>query len=154
MKYSKIITILLISIYSQAQVSITLKYKKNKCGGAKNQDTTSYFLLANKKWIIEYPTKKIDTIITDVQGKIKLPTQKGTYLLYEPWKYYHTAPSDFPLSLYDKNCLISSYSIPDFTILITSKKKYKISPLYFYIPCPDKHPCLRKDTIIPKIPSH
>ena len=154
MKPTLLIISLLISIYSQAQISITLKYKRSKCGGAKNQDTTSYFLLANKKWIIQYPSKKIDTIVTDIQGKIKLPAQKGTYLLFEPWKFYHTAPSDFPMSLYDKNCLSSSYSTPDFTIQITSNRKYKISPSYYYIPCPDKHPCLRKDTIIPRIPSH
>lgn len=152
----KILTTILCMLPAlhHAQFSITIKYKKAKCGGARNQDTTSYFLLANKKWILQHPHQKIDTLYTDINGRIKIPNKKGTYYLYEPWKYYHQAPPYFPPSLYNKTCLQNAYTTPDFTITVSSKKKYKISPLYYYLHCPDKHPCLRTDTIIPRIPTH
>lgn len=154
MKYY--ITLILYSItlsLSYAQLCVTLKYKKAKCGGHKNLDTTSYFLLANKKWIIQYPSKKIDTIYTNINGQIKIPNKKGTYYLFEPWKYYKHTP-DFPIQLYDKNCLQTMWQTPDFTIIVHSNKKYSIVPLFLNTFCPDKHPCLRKDTIIPRIPQH
>ncbi len=137
------------SIYSQ--FSVVLKYKKARCGGVRTPDTTSYFILANKKWIIQYPSQKIDTIYTDVNGKIKIPNKKGAYYLYEPWKFYHQCPN-FTIQLYDKSCLNKAWQTPDFTITVISNKKYKLSPLYLNTHCPDKHPCLRTDTIIPHIP--
>ncbi len=153
-RYINIFLFILLVSASYGQFSITLKYQKPKCGGARNIDTKPYFLLTNKKWIIQHPNKKIDTIYTNVQGKIKIPNKKGTYYLYEPWKFYHQNPADFPMQLYDKKCLEKEWSNPDFTIIISSNKKYKIIPKYLKIYCPDKHPCLRNDTIIPHIPYH
>ncbi len=147
-----ILSLLFLSIHLNAQFNVTLKYKQPRCGGKKNPDTTSYFLLANKKWIIRYPSGKIDTLLTDINGKIKIPSQKGTYLLYEPWKFYQSTPG-FPIQLYDKTCLQKEYTIPDFTIKVISNKKYSILPLYHSPYCMDKHPCLRTDTVIPRIPS-
>lgn len=144
--------LIFFSINLNAQFLITLKYKKPKCGGARNPDTTSYFVLSNKKWIIQYPSNKIDTIYTNSEGKITIPSIKGKYYLFDPWKYYKQTPSDFPVKLYDKKCLEAEYSKPDFIIQISSKKKYKISPSFWTPYCPDKHPCIRKDTIIPRIP--
>lgn len=154
MKMKWIYILIFMATSSYAQFSITLKYKKPKCGGARpvNTDTTSYFLLTNKKWIIQYPSQKIDTIYSDIDGKIKLPNKKGTYCLYEPWKYYHQAPPDFPIQFYNINCLEKHWNTPDFKIKICSNKKYKIIPLHLTLYCPDKHPCLRTDTVIPRIP--
>ncbi|GAB4202653.1 MAG: hypothetical protein Fur0023_08790 [Bacteroidia bacterium] len=147
-----LVFLVLLSMHVQAQFNVTLKYKRPNCGGKKNPDTTSYFLLANKKWMIQYPSGKIDTVYSDINGKVKIPAKKGTYLLYEPWKYYHSTPSDFPLQLYDKNCLQMHYAIPDFTIYVVSNKKYRLRPQALQIYCIDKHPCLRTDTVIPRIP--
>lgn len=143
---------------SSAQFSITLKYKQQKCGGKKNPDTTSYFLLANQKYIVQfygYKTKtlqKTDTIISDIAGKIKIPNQKGTYYLYKPWKYYHSYPADYPKNFYNTECIKQEWEKPDFTIKVHSNKKYTVEPQYIISYCPDKHPCIRKDTVIPKIP--
>ncbi|GIV27804.1 MAG: hypothetical protein KatS3mg027_1618 [Bacteroidia bacterium] len=150
--YFLILFILTLSSPFMAQLNVTLKYKKAKCGGAKSQDTTSIFLLSNKKWILEHPNKKIDTIYTDDNGTIKLSNKKGQYKLYEPWKFYKQTPSDYPIQFYDKKCLQKAYQNPDFTIIVSSKKRFKLSPQYYLQVCPDKHPCLRTDTIIPRIP--
>jgi len=141
-----------LSIDINAQSLITLKYKKPKCGGARNADTTSYFVIPNKKWIIQYSNNTIDTIYTNSEGIIVIPSKKGKYYLFDPWKYYKQSPSDFPIQLFDKKCLEKEYSKPDFIIQILSSKKYKIIPSFWSPYCPDKHPCLRKDTVIPRIP--
>lgn len=151
----KIFTLTFLLLFSTpilAQFTITLHYKKTKCGGIKNTDTSTYFPLSNTKWILQYPNKTIDTITTDANGKLQIPYIKGTFYLYYPWKFYKKYPADFPKNFYDLNCLQTSYSSPDFTIKVSSKKKYRLLPLYIYDYCPDKHPCLRKDTIIPRIP--
>lgn len=137
-----------------AQINITLKYKKAKCGGARPQDTTSYFLLSNKKWILISPHNKIDTVYTDGNGILKIPNKKGRYKLFEPWKYYQSTPFGFPIQLYNRQCLQKYYQTPDFTIKVHSSKKYNLTPAYYSSICPDKHPCLRTDTIIPRIPIH
>lgn len=137
-----------------SQTSIVLNYKKSKCGGVKpnNTDTTTYFPLTNKKWIIQYPGQKIDTIYTDKVGKIKLPNKKGTYYLYTAWKYYHLSPPEYPIQFYDKDCLKEEWNTPDFKITIHSRRKYTISPPFLNTLCPHKHPCIRKDTVVPIIP--
>lgn len=154
MRYAYLIGLLFVYVHSFGQFSITLKYKKPHCGGKHYSDTTTYFLLANQKWILISPNNKIDTVFTNIQGKVKIPNKKGKYFLYQSWKYYKSSPSDFPVILYEKQCLQEHWNIPDFTIHVISNKKYKISPLYYTPYCPDKHPCLRKDTVIPKIPHH
>lgn len=155
-KYRRPYIFLVFSIWFylnvKAQFSVTLKYKIPKCGGKKNTDTTAYFLLANKKWIVQYPSGKTDTLTTDINGKIKIPPKKGTYLIFEPWKYYKQFPPYFPEQFYNKQCIADWWKIPDFTIRVLSNKKYKLTPPYLITYCPDKHPCLRTDTIIPHIP--
>lgn len=143
--------LLLIARFLYGQFTIELKYKIPKCGGKKNPDTTSYFLLKNKKFIVQYSSNKIDTIITDALGKIKLPDKKGKYYLYEPWKFYKTAPPEFPLQFYNKTCLTKEWKKPDFIITIISSKKYRIQPQYLIPYCIDKHPCLRTDTALPHV---
>lgn len=152
MKYLLIPPILLFQIASYAQLSITLKYKTPKCGGARKTDTSSYFLFTNKKWIILSPNQKIDTLYTDINGKIKIPNKKGNYLLFDPIKFYQQYPPTYPHQFYNKSCLQEYWKTPDFEIIITSKRKYTIQPPYLTTYCPDKHPCLRTDTIIPRIP--
>lgn len=137
---------------SKSQISITLYYKKAACGGIQSPDTSRCFLLINKKFIVQYPSEKIDTLYTNSEGKLQLPKKKGKYFLYEPWKYYHQTPAYYDSSFFDKKCLEKIYHEPELVIHMVTFKKIKIYPSYYTEICPQNLPCFKKDINIPKPP--
>ena len=146
-----LLTIVVFSFNTSAQFDVFLKYKKTQCGGKPRKDTVEYFPYANQKLIVIYNGGTIDTLLTSPKGKIKIKNKRGVYNIFKSWKYYHSFPADFPASYYDSLCIKEEWNKPDWIIVVSSSKKYKITPLFLKEYCPDKHPCISKENNIPKI---
>jgi len=117
------------------------------CGGAKPtpEVLAKYekpWPYANKKLIMISPSGKADSVTTDKNGILNLKLKDGTYKLYEPWRYYKTAPDGSTIDNYDKSCLEEQWKKTDISIII-KKRKSQVTTIIDEAFCPHKMPCLK-----------
>lgn len=116
------------------------------CGGAnttkklKNTPNKSV-VYSNKRLIFISQDQTIDTLTTDKSGYLKLKLPYGTYLVYEPWKYYHTLPKGFLPASINMDCLKEEWLKEDLKIVI-SKKTITVANNIILLKCPNEFPCL------------
>jgi hypothetical protein len=97
-------------------------------------------LYANKKLIV-ISGDHVDTITTDKTGYIKASWPYGTYLLFEPWKYYKQVPKGFSELQLDRVCLQKEWLKEDLKIVV-SKKTTTVANNIILLKCPSEFPCL------------
>ncbi len=151
MKGLSLCFLLIIGFYSFSQtkkVRLKLVQYLPYCGGMKpNKDLENNpnkgTLYANKKLIIINEHQEIDTITTDKSGYIKTTWAYGTYLLFEPWKFYKKIPSGQNPDNVDMDCLKEEWKKEDLKIVV-SKKTITVANNIIFIKCPYQFPCLIK----------
>ena len=116
------------------------------CGGARpNNDLKNTpnkgIAYSNKKLIYSSDKQKIDTLITDKYGYLKLNLPYGTYFVYEPWKYYMKIPKGMDEQNLNRQCLKEEWAREDMKITI-SKKTITIADNLKLPKCPYQFPCL------------
>ncbi|MBI3517738.1 MAG: hypothetical protein HY062_00075 [Bacteroidetes bacterium] len=119
------------------------------CGGIKSSKNlkdspNKSVVYANKKLIVVTQEQLVDTIVTDKSGYIKTTWAYGTYLLYEPWKYYKKIPPGHTERQLDMNCLQHQWAKEDLKIVV-SKKTTTVANNMILLECPDKFPCFVKE---------
>jgi len=132
--------------FSQSKVYLELAQKQNYCGGAKPPAEVLAALekplpYADKKLIIVSATGKIDSTKTDSKGVLKIKLKRGSYKLYEPWRYHKLAPDGTVLANLDHECLKKTWEKVDISI-DTKKKKQQIVVNLDEVFCPHSKPCL------------
>jgi hypothetical protein len=113
--------------------------KANTTKDVKNTPTRSV-VYANKKLIV-VSADHIDTITTDKTGYIKVSWSYGTYLVFEPWKYYKQIPKGFSSQQLDMACLQKEWLKEDLKIVV-SKKTTTVANNIILLTCPSEYPCL------------
>lgn len=139
------------SLFSQSKkTQIKLVQYLPYCGGAKpNKDLQNTpdksVAYANKKLIIVSDKQKIDTFLTDKNGYLKMNLPFGTYLAFEPWKYYMKIPKGMSESNLNMDCLKEEWAKEDLKITISKKTttvvdNLKLPKCSYQFPCLiDKH---------------
>lgn len=97
-------------------------------------------LYANKKLIV-ISGDHVDTITTDKAGYLKASWPYGTYLVFEPWKYYKQIPKGFSELQLDRACLQKEWLKEDLKIVV-SKKTTTVANNIILLKCPAEFPCL------------
>ena len=113
----------------------------NESGSAKELKNTpnKSTLYANKKLIV-VSDGRTDTITTDKSGYIKESWAYGTYLVFEPWKYYKKIPKGFTEGSLDRDCLHQEWLKEDLKIVV-SKKTTTVANNIILVKCPDEFRC-------------
>ena len=138
-----------LSLFSQTKKSkVKLVQYIPYCGGAKpskdlENTPNKGIAYANKKLIFVSDKQKIDTIITDKNGYLKMNLPYGTYLVYEPWKFYNKIPNGMDANNIDTACIKEQWHKEDLKIVL-SKKTVTIANNLIYPKCPYQFPCLIK----------
>jgi hypothetical protein len=96
----------------------------------------------NKKLIFVSCLQVIDTLTTDKSGYLKLTLPYGTYLVYEPWKFYKKIPQGYNETQMVMSCLQEEWLKEDLKIVI-SKKTITVANNIILLTCPDKFSCLK-----------
>jgi hypothetical protein len=136
-------------LFSQSRkVKVKLLQYVPYCGGSnstKNLAKTPNkpVVYAKKKLIFISQDQNIDTLGTDKNGYLKLGLPYGTYLVYEPWKFYRTLPIGFSENNIDMDCMKEEWQKEDLLIVI-SKKTITIANNIILLKCPSEFPCLTK----------
>ena len=151
MKLNYVLFFILISfsLVSQTKKSkVKLVQYLPYCGGAKpNKDLANTpnkgIAYANKKLVFISDKQIIDTIITDKNGYLKMNLPYGTYLVYEPWKFYNKIPNGMDVNNIDTACINEQWHKEDLKIVL-SKKTVTIANSLIYPKCPYQFPCLIK----------
>ena len=74
-------------------VLVSLSYYQPYCGGARpsrdmQEEATKPKPYANKMVIVISAAGKVDSVKSNTNGVIKLRLKRGTYKIYETWRYY------------------------------------------------------------------
>lgn len=144
--YASLLLLISFTVFSQTKkVRVKLVQYLPYCGGAnttkdlKNTPNKS-LVYANKKLIV-VSGDHIDTITTDKTGYIKASWSYGTYLLFEPWKYYKQIPKGYSNLNLDMDCLQHEWTREDLKIVV-SKKTTTVANNIILLKCPDEFSCL------------
>lgn len=138
-----------MSLFSQSRkTKLKIVQYMPYCGGARpNKDLQNTpdkaIAYANRKMIFISDKQKIDTLITDKNGYLKLNLPYGTYFMYEPWKYYMKIPQGMQESNLNMDCLKEEWAKEDLKITI-SKKTITVVDNLKLPKCPYRFPCLIK----------
>ncbi len=121
---------LFLSLFLGAQkktANMELIYHEPYCGGARPTDEILAEAqkpkpYAGRKLILVSKTGKVDTVTTDLNGKLKLKLKKGEYHLFEAWRFYKLTYNGAPVEQFDKTCLIKEWEKATVEISVTRKK--------------------------------
>lgn len=151
MKYLVFCFVLFLNfdLFSQAKkVRIKMVQYFPYCGGAKpNKDLKNTpnkaIAYSNKKLIVINEKLDVDSVTTDKSGYLKTKWDYGTYLLFEPWKYYERMPPGQDSTNINKECLKDEWKKEDLRIVV-SKKTTTVANNITILKCPYLFPCLIK----------
>ena len=136
-------------------VYVSIQYLQPYCGGARPSDEMINEAerprpYANMTVMWVSANGRIDSAKTNEQGQLKLKLKKGTYFLYESWRYYLNTPNDLPIESFDKECLKTEWQKAICKIKV-QKKSADISGLGPLVkPCSWALPCLNTQPQIPE----
>ncbi len=117
--------------FSQAkQVSLQINYMQPYCGGARPSaemlaEAQKPKPFANKTIIVVSKKGRADSAKTNTNGELVLKLKKGSYKIYESWRYYKKGASGLKLADFDKECLKSEWN-KETKEIIVSKKEFKV----------------------------
>jgi hypothetical protein len=144
-------------LFSQKKnIKITFTFIQPYCGGARpteemQRDAEKEKAYAGKTIVYVSAKGKIDSCRTDENGTVKLRLRKGSYTLYESWRYNLYTPHNLPIESFDRACLVKEWQKPLCTVKV-QKKDVKITGLNAIInTCPWRSPCLL-DSAQPPLP--
>jgi hypothetical protein len=148
MNVLRISLLLLISLTVVSQTKktrIKLVQYLPYCGGANTtkdfKNTPNKSVVYSNKKLIVISDEHIDTVITDKSGYLKTTWGYGTYLLFEPWKYYKQIPKGYSEQNLDMNCLKQEWLKEDLKIVV-SKKATTVANNIILLKCPNEFVCL------------
>ena len=107
-------------------VLVSLSYYQPYCGGARpsrdmQEEATKPKPYANKMVIVISAAGKVDSVKSNTNGVIKLRLKRGTYKIYETWRYYKTS-QEGPIANYDTECLKAEWQKEYYTITFSKKE--------------------------------
>ncbi len=149
MKLVFVCLLMSFSLFSQKKTRIKLVQYFPYCGEVQSsrnlkESPNKSVVYGNKKLIVISEQHVVDTIITDKSGYIKTTWAYGTYLLYEPWKYYKKIPAGFTERNIDMVCLQKEWGKEDLKIVV-SKKTTTVANNIILLKCPNEFPCFVKE---------
>jgi hypothetical protein len=151
MKFKLLIAFLFLCLFSYSQkkkVTAKITYREPYCGGARpteemvaeSQKQKNY---SGKMMMLVSEKGKIDSAKTNEQGELKFKLKKGTYKLFEPWRYYLNTPNGGDANDFNLDCLKQEWEKEAYLIVVT-KKEIKIAPRTEIVAfCPSEVPCIK-----------
>lgn len=145
LRVSLILLISFISFSQTKKTRIKLVQYLPYCGGANTtkdlKNTPNKSVVYSNKRLIVVSENHIDTVATDKYGYLKTTWAFGTYLLFEPWKYYKQIPKGFSEQKLDMNCLRQEWLKEDLKVVV-SKKTTTVANNIILLKCPNEFVCL------------
>lgn len=137
------------SLFGQKKtVVLSLSYFQPYCGGARptkemQEEAAKPKPYSNKAVVIVSETGKADSVKTNATGRIKIRLKKGTYKLYEAWRYYKSTANGEAKTNYDEECLKNEWKNETYLITVT-KKGYELKEVNQIINnCDWNTPCIK-----------
>lgn len=135
-------------------VRLELSYYEPYCGGARPTDEMMAEAqrpkpFATRKLILLAKSGKVDTVMTDALGKVKLRLKKGDYTLMEPWRYYRASFNGAPIDRFDSECLKNEWTKATVKISVTAKKATVVFTNELHNYCDWAVPCLLESQMPP-----
>ncbi|MDI1353654.1 MAG: hypothetical protein PSX36_01960 [bacterium] len=97
---------------------------------------------ANKSIIYLSEKGRIDSASTDAEGSLTLKLRKGTYHLFETWRYYLYTPLNLPFSAFDRACMIKEWEKYLYTITVLRRSYKTVQTNLLVELCEENIPCL------------
>jgi hypothetical protein len=129
-----LVCIILCNVFAgfsqKKNITINLTYYQPYCGGARptkeiEAEAAKSKPYANKMVMVVSNVGKVDSIKSNADGVIKLRLKRGTYKIYEAWRYYKTS-QDGLIAKYDAECLKAEWQKEYYTITV-SKNEFVIT---------------------------
>jgi hypothetical protein len=159
MKFKSVILFCLCStvlLSQKKKVQICFTYIEPYCGGARpteemEQDAQKRKVYANKTIVYISSRGKLDSATTNSEGKLQLKLRKGTYSLYEQWRYNMDTPNNYPIESFDRECLKIEWEKMVYKLEVGRRNVSLKEINTILIPCSWQTPCLinGKDGIVP-----
>jgi hypothetical protein len=157
MQLNRLLLLLTLPLSLSAQkvrVEIPVSYTRPYCGGArpteemeKEAATPKPLIGATFIWLSE--DGRSDSVRTDSEGKLHLKLKKGSYKIYEAWRYRLDTPNNLPIENFDKLCLRAEWEQSTFQVTVTKKKyDYRILQPIVKV-CDWSLPCLQGEVPVP-----
>lgn len=146
------LTMALTTCAQKKVVTITVNFTRPYCGGARPtpemiKAASEPRPYANKTLVWVSEKGKADSAKTNEKGILKLKAAKGTYKLYEAWRYYQKSPNNGVMTQYDTECLKVEWKKECYSIVVGNKITVnEISQIIEF--CAHAQPCLKDENII------
>lgn len=136
------------------KVIINITYKSQYCGGARPTpemiaEAEKSKPYANKTMVIISDKFVVDSAKTNVKGQLQIKIKKGTYTIYEAWKYYKTGPDGMDVSKFEKECLKMEWQRHVFRVIKKGKKAVIETGTEITERCPWSAPCANANSVGP-----
>lgn len=138
----------------KTRVQIEVSHLHPYCGGARpteeiEKEASTPKPFAGKTFIILSEKKKIDSVRTDDKGLLTIKLKKGSYRIYEAWRYNLETPGHADIMQFDRTCLLAEWE-KVYATLIVEKKKFRhqvLNPIVDF--CEGQYPCLNSVEVPP-----
>lgn len=126
----KTIFITLLSCYfnsfSQIKVKAQINFEQSYCGGIRPpaeilENITKPKPYANKTIVIISNKGNVDSLKTNETGFFSVKLKKGSYKVFESWRFYKKGSEGLPESNFEKDCLKIEWQKEILEIIITKK---------------------------------
>jgi hypothetical protein len=154
------LTIILVTaagvIFSQKKtINVTFTYIQPYCGGARPseemlREAEKPKPYSNKTVMCVSTKGRIDSAKTDENGKARFKLKKGSYLVYESWRYYLYTPFNIPIESFDRECLKSEWQKATCKIVVDRKAANVVGLHPIVVPCSWNAPCLLEQGPVPQ----
>lgn len=140
-----------VLIGQKKAVTINLNYFQPYCGGARpskeiQEDAAKPKPYINKTVVLISERGKVYSVQTNSLGVIQIKLKKGTYKLYEAWRYSKSNMNGDAKTNYDEECLKNEWKNESYQIRVT-KEGYDIKEVNQIINyCDWNVPCLKNGT--------
>jgi len=141
-------------VMQKTAVSLQVTYTEQYCGGARpseelQENAEKNKPYANRTLVFVSQTGKIDSSRTDAQGNLGIKLKKGSYSIFEAWRFNLFTPEDLPIESFDRECLKQEWTQPYGSLLLDKKTMVfkKLNPIIKY--CSWRAPCLLQQEIPP-----
>lgn len=152
-----IFVVLFTPLFLQAQkikVSVEVKSLRQYCGGARPSEEIEkeYSTPQAHKgaiFLIVKDKKIVATVKTNELGTFKCKLKKGSYQVFESWRYTLQTPNNLDFGMFDKTCLIKEWERA-YGELEVDSKSFRFKELYPIIKlCDWSLPCLNVEVPVP-----
>jgi hypothetical protein len=155
-----LITLLFLLVFSnfvnaqKEKITLTFTFKSQYCGGARPspqmiEEAEKSKPYANKMMVIISDKFKVDSAKTNNKGLLVIKLKKGTYSVFESWKFYKTGPDGMDPGKFESECLKLEWERPLYQIVKTAKKTSIQPGAEIIQTCPWAIPCLNPENAPP-----